>query len=268
MKIAIVGTAGRGSDAAKMSPAIFNKMAQYAKQCISKLSPEHSKVILVSGGSAWADHVAVKLFLESLLEEDGSTNVPRIGGLELHLPCAFDDGSSGNPEYDRKSFVGNRLNTLHHSFDRKMMTSEKRFNSLNDIRTAILLGAVIKVRNGFHARNTTIARSAVDGLIAFTWRNDLSTPKQGGTYDTWKKSTSSCKIHVPLSWLEHATDASMGEVLEKVTGLKRKHVTIQSCFQQREAADEQVGSSITPTKTTRTPDELSATEYGNKRRRI
>lgn len=188
------------------------------------------------------------------------------------MPCAFGEGTAGNAEFDSESSVGRRLNELHRLFDRKMRTSGSLPNSLNDIRNAIFLGAVITVENGFHARNTVIARSAVDGLIAFTWGNEWTKPKDGGTLDTWKKSMSPCKVHVPLGWLEQATDESMGEVLENLTRLKRKRLTIQLFFQQSEVrccaveskdnADEQVESSSTSKKTIETSQALNGTGFG------
>ncbi len=46
-----------------------------------------SQVCLVSGGSAWADHIAVRLFLNSIggcgVEED---ILDGYAGLKLHLP--------------------------------------------------------------------------------------------------------------------------------------------------------------------------------------
>src|SRR5690606_1280513 len=75
--IAIIGTAGRGDDAAKLGPALFAAMVRDAAERVAAFPDPR----LVSGGAAWADHVAVKLFLEG-----------KVAGLTLHLPAEFRNG--------------------------------------------------------------------------------------------------------------------------------------------------------------------------------
>jgi hypothetical protein len=66
--VAIIGTAGRGGNAQRLTPAHFTSMVNAARIIIShvlQLSP--SEVQLVSGGSSYADHVAVLLDLDGHL---------------------------------------------------------------------------------------------------------------------------------------------------------------------------------------------------------
>lgn len=55
----------------------------------------------------------------------------------------------------------------------------------------------ITVKKGFFARNSLIAKNC-DHLIAFTFSNGES-PTDGGTYDTWKKTSHKNKFHLNLS---------------------------------------------------------------------
>ncbi len=52
------------------------------------------------------------------------------------------------------------------------------------------------VRKGFLARDTLIAENC-DYLIVFTFSADI--PKEGGTFDTWKKTPHSNKVNIDLS---------------------------------------------------------------------
>ena len=65
--VAIIGSAGRNEDGAKMNATVFDAMTAAALRTITDhwhLSPQN--VRLVSGGAAWADHVAVRLFLDGV----------------------------------------------------------------------------------------------------------------------------------------------------------------------------------------------------------
>src|ERR1700722_8290227 len=77
--LSIIGSAGRNEDAAKVSKERFTSMGHDAHETITKkLKLDPKSVILVSGGAAFGDHVAVKLFLEY--------GYPR---LRLFLPCEW-----------------------------------------------------------------------------------------------------------------------------------------------------------------------------------
>ena len=127
------------------------------------------------------DHIAVSLFI-----------LGEVSGLTLHLPCEWDSERRcflDTGENDWRKNPGHTANKLHRAFSQELGES-----SLEQIHTAILLGAVTEVHRGFHERNTRVAQCS-DNLIAFTW--GLKEPVKGGTFDTWKKC-SGRKEHVSL----------------------------------------------------------------------
>lgn len=71
-------------------------------------------------------------------------------------------------------------------------------NTLNEVGEAIRCGAKAHVFDGFHARNTEVARS--EYVIALTWA-DGDEPAWGGTLDTWKKSRAIKRHHISLKLL-------------------------------------------------------------------
>lgn len=169
----IVGTAGRKDDANRLSPKHFEAMCECARLLLQQLNEtDYGVDTLVSGGAAWADHVAVKLFLNK--------EVPK---LKLFLPCQFmgqDIGYDPVPlnEHERQKgySTGDTANKLHAKFSRKM-----NINSLWEIQLAIQQGATVIVpKGGFYGRNAKVAES--DILLAMTF-GDHEWVKDGGTVD-------------------------------------------------------------------------------------
>lgn len=173
-----------------MSASLFRSMTQVAHDIILHqwhLSPEH--VILVSGGVAWSDHVAVRLYLADDL---------KFAGLELHLPVKLaDDTKSGDetgwPGCENITASGKRdggiLNYWHTKFAERLDMCDVR-GTLLEIRAAMHKGARIYdavAQEGFLQRNTRVAQQS-DYLVAFTWSPHRDRPLKGGTYDTWQKS--------------------------------------------------------------------------------
>lgn len=184
-RVGIIGTAGRGTDAGRMTGSLWAAM----KKTVAHVMAEHyglnaESTVLVSGGAAGADHVAVALFLEALCEPERRA----FAGLHLYLPCEWVDGRAA------PGSAGARANVLHSAFG----TAIGR-DSLRDVECARALGAEIFVRDGFHARNSGVA-SGSDCLIALTW-GDGAAPAEGGTADTWKKYKGHRRQHVPLQQL-------------------------------------------------------------------
>jgi hypothetical protein len=128
---------------------------------------------LISGGAAWADHLAVHHFIRGCGKS-----------LTLALPCEWDatwsrfvDTESPN----RNDNPGGIANRYHLAFSRRC-----GIDSLKEIGIALSKPNCTKlVGKGFHERNTFIALS-VDALIAFTF-GDGATLKDGGAADTMQK---------------------------------------------------------------------------------
>jgi hypothetical protein len=179
LKLGIIGTAGRGQDGQKLTLAHWRMMCCVVQTVATTLGAKE----LVSGGSAWSDHVAVALFLDSEVDK-----------LTLHLPCDFidvkmpsDQSEGPRMHFDPSSQCGRRLNELHDQF-----RGITKLNPFDNLRIAFDCHAEKRVDGGFHARNTYIAQES-DALLAFTF-NDGAIPSNGGTLDTFKKFKSrSCQ---------------------------------------------------------------------------
>lgn len=184
--VSIIGSAGRGEDQTKVNRHVYTGMISKAEEIIEKRwKLDWSCVTLVSGGAAFADHVAV-----TLSKKHGCK-------LILHLPAPFKDGKY--LEIARRSDPynsGKVSNFWHRKFSKSC-----GIDSLKEFQSVIDTGAEITVsESGFHDRNNMVAKS--DRMIAFTFKEG-DTPKAGGTMDTWKKSSSGYKIHVSLCSLEN-----------------------------------------------------------------
>lgn len=164
-RLGIIGTAGRGPDGEKMTSETWDKMMHVTR--LTSIN-SHSD-ILVSGGASWADHCAVKLFLEY---SDKFF-------LKLYLPVKF-DGKFDENELKTPFNCGQILNFYHKKFSDTIGE-----DSLKQISEAIKLGAKVESGKGFHGRNTQIAQNS-DFMLAFTFGNGKSL-KDGGTKDTWDK---------------------------------------------------------------------------------
>lgn len=169
--LAIIGTAGRMDEYKRLSKDSFKAMCIVAEALIKQLEESNYPVShIVSGGSAWADHVAVKMFLDKTVEH-----------LRLFIPCDFDNGSFADNEESRKyNYPAKTLNQLHTQFSRS--TS---INSLTEIQLAKGEGAeILPCKGGFYGRNAMVAKS--DILLAMTFGVG-NMVKEGGTADTVRR---------------------------------------------------------------------------------
>lgn len=177
IKIAIIGSAGRKEDKALVTPAIWKKMVNDVYKQI-KIAEEGQLVHLISGGAAFADHLAVEVW-----ENPDKCYVQE---LTLYFPSQWDSA--------RTQFVGNKdaqtANYYHELFSSAIYGH--KFGSREMINQAIIDGAkAIPVMEGFKARNLLVGQA--DVLITYTdSRGPL--PKPGGTYHTWMNSKA-IKIH-------------------------------------------------------------------------
>lgn len=179
MNIGIIGTAGRKEDAPRLNAELYLRMKTLVKQIISHYSANHS---FVSGGAAYADHLAVQLYLET----PGSQ-------LHLHIPsnwdstfCQFQD----NGDVNYITNPGGTANYYHRLFEAKT-----KIKSLEEIQSAINKGATVTCTPGFKHRNSKVA-SQVDMLVALTFGSG-NLVKDGGTADTMEKFL---KRNFGISW--------------------------------------------------------------------
>ncbi len=176
-RVAIVGTAGRSaSEQQRLTREHFEQMCRAVENLLRVWKLSWHEVTLVSGGSAWSDHVAVQLFLRH--EHDTH--------LELFLPCRFSDTT--------RRFVGNSaasaLNKYHTQCSRKLDHS-----TFDDLATVRALGAVMDTTSrGFFARNAKVARTS-DYLVAFTFGQNG--PSSRGTLNTWNQFHGT-RVHLTL----------------------------------------------------------------------
>jgi len=188
-QFSIIGTAGRKvPEGFRLSRALFNNMVTAVEAEIRAIQPDLGSVHLVSGASAWADHVAVVLYLTG-----------RYKALTLYMPAIFDFGLctyADTGDGDWRKNPGRVSNFYMQRFNAIMGDG---FHMGRDIKLAYEKGAHLVMGDGFHARNNDVAKSQV--VIALTW-STTGEPDDGGTKHTWSKvKGTSRKIHVGLRTL-------------------------------------------------------------------
>lgn len=177
-RISIIGTAGRKEDAPKLNLQLFNKMEEAVEKSLNTIEPNIQERVLVSGGAAYADHVAVRLFLQG-----------KAAKLILHLPSKFDAKNS--------VFYGNKSGFTSNFYHIEMQ-KKTQINSLKEISEAIEKGAIVTCWDGFFQRNDWVAKSPY--IIALTF-NNANFPKDGGTKHTWDQATTKNKYHIDIGSL-------------------------------------------------------------------
>jgi hypothetical protein len=138
---------------------------------------------LVSGGAAWADHLAVELYLRG-----------HATALTLHLPAPISAIGRGFITLGQDS--GSAANYYHERFS-KVVGHDTFLQLLKAIQqgasvTAELAGNGYK---GMFARNKRVAD--VEAMVAYTF-GPGDVPADGGTLDTWNQSRAVTKIHRSL----------------------------------------------------------------------
>jgi len=169
--LSIVGTAGRNEDKSRLSKDHFTAMYMVAEELLRQCAENNYPIThLVSGGAAWADHVAVRLFLDK-----------KAPHLRLFLPAKWEDGIyHDNGIANLFQNPGQVANYYHKQF--QLVTN---IHSLSEIQIANIEGAeLIEVTKGFYARNALVAKS--DFILAMTFGNKEQV-KEGGTADTVRK---------------------------------------------------------------------------------
>ena len=173
-RIAIIGTAGRDTSR-PMTLQLWWRMLADARQRV------RAEDVLISGGAAWADHLAVTLY-----------NDYRVKHLVLHLPAPLVDGRFVG-EYRS---AGSTANYYHDRF--KRITG---VDGLAELARAIKLGAEKTEQpaalgySAMFARNDRVARGC-DAVIAYTF-GEGDQPMDGGTLYTWDQVKGE-RTHVSL----------------------------------------------------------------------
>lgn len=166
------------------------------KRVAATFIKEHEVETVVSGGAAWADHLAVGLY-----------NAGLVPNLILFLPCSFFmgecrflDTGMGNAR-NNPGFVANYY---HRNFSKAV-----GINSLEEIKNAINKGCAVKEGGGFLGRNKFVAQKA-DILLAFTFGNG-NIVKDGGTAHTTKEFLKSKKeaFHCDLNTMKVYSNAEV-----------------------------------------------------------
>jgi hypothetical protein len=185
-KVGIIGTAGRKEDKDKMTFQVWKDMQDSVKTLLIAEYP-HNRYRLVSGGAAWADHLAVDLLLSGY----GL-------GLTLYLPAEWD---STMVRYqrgpgDKYRDPGQIANYYHGLFSEKM-----GIDTLAQIEDARDRGAeLVYIPGGFHARNLRVGQ--VDWLICLHWNGAQATKPKGGSLHTWNNSRAQKKTYIALESLQ------------------------------------------------------------------
>ncbi len=172
MKLGIIGTAGRAEDGKKLNKEIFDAMVKVAHNFLNK---GYEIDTLVSGGSSYSDHCAVRIFNGGLVRN-----------LILHISCKWNDENMeyvDTGKFDWRTNPGGTLNFYHLKFSHNI-----QIDSLMDINYSITnktLPAKVIVTPGLMERNTKVAEDS-DYLLAMTFGKDGKV-KDGGTKDTCQK---------------------------------------------------------------------------------
>jgi len=176
--VAVIGTAGRDKDKT-YDLELWCAMWEDARRRFV------SNVELVSGGAAWADHIAVSLFLAD----------PEQFKLRLYLPSVFAQHTY--------RFVGPASSSAAAAnYYHERFTQQTGIDGRREIATAMTMpGCTVEMEpsaegyGGMFARNSKVALAS-DACLAYTWGQGKE-PADGGTKDTWDKITGR-KVHVPL----------------------------------------------------------------------
>jgi hypothetical protein len=173
-RIAVIGTAGRDKSQPMGSP-LWQAMTQDLRRRVT------ADDVLISGGAAWADHLAVHAFLAGWVK-----------ALELYLPAPLTAGKFQGPH----SSAGSAANYYHEKFKR-----ETGVDGLAELEEAIGRGAAVSFEPaapGYAAmfnRNKKVAKECT-AAIAYTFGAGEQ-PADGGTLNTWKQIAGP-KVHVCL----------------------------------------------------------------------
>jgi hypothetical protein len=192
LRIAIIGSAGRGKYASLVTRDLYIAMLEDAKHLVQKyrthpLTGEVRPVCLVSGGAAFSDHLAVSLYLGDHVDR-----------LELKLPCMFNNATRCFVE----NSTGRTANYYHREFcqytaSRSSSSLEQLGKIVEESRTSEQID--VSMYSGFKARN--LAVGDVDILICYHWGSQDFPPRGSGSRHCWSNSRALVKTFRDLGQL-------------------------------------------------------------------
>jgi hypothetical protein len=174
--IAVIGTAGRD----KSIPMTGSHWDFMCETLAAEVEPTD---ILVSGGAAWADHVAVWAYLNGLCKE-----------LILHLPAPFSNGQF-HGEYGTS---GNACHYYHCLFSNNLGFDSLRhiWECMNRKTCTVTTQPIAKGYKAMATRNALVARDCTH-MMAFTFGTG-DVPADGGTKMTWDMAAGKERAHISL----------------------------------------------------------------------
>ncbi len=229
--LALVGAAREPKDGGKTftSRSWENMMTQTGSHIVNLVgcrAPEEidwTRIVLISGGSAWADHRALLLvvfqyarntfYVYIMYAIHGRNLISLVSistvavalkllhpecHLTLHLPAKWDSVSKRFVD-DKTHWTtnpGGLLNWVHKNFTEFMQRSYPNFNSFEDLNRVLsqatgLVGAGVTTTGncypvtGMHPRNIKVAQSR-SHMLAFSF-GEGDRPTDGGTKYTWDR---------------------------------------------------------------------------------
>ena len=178
--VSIIGTSGRAGNITK---ELYIKMISATIIYLKSLSL--NSIILVSGGAAFSDHIAVHIYLYK------DTYNLNIIGLRLDLPCKFDMSTCKFEDTDNSDWKANPEKVSNYYHDK--FNNVTNDNSYDELCKVINMEAEIHIHKEFHSRNQYVAKS--DYMLAFTFGKNC--PEDGGTKHTWDLCKGK-KFHISL----------------------------------------------------------------------
>lgn len=209
VRLAIIGSAGRNDDALPLSqrPEFFlGRMLDAGRAIADRVGA----TALVSGGAAWADHIAILLFLSD----------PERFELHLHLPALLkhhptdrqamfylDTGSRQNGSNPARV-----SNELHEAFGTQLASHKPGWSPFHDLRKAFFHPRVTTTTSaGFEPRNARVAADS-DFALAMTF-GDGPVLKKGGTAGTLsaflKQHDASTAYHLDMGSMRLCRNAAL-----------------------------------------------------------
>lgn len=173
--VAVIGTAGRDRN----SPLSQSLWLAMCNDVMMRLQMDDH---VVSGGAAWADHLAVYAYSNGAVE-----------ALTLHLPAPLIRNAHGRVMYQEleganvKTHAARIANYYHRRFSEIVGydTLEELFEICQDPYVTVTEEPTSPGMGAFFARNKRIAELA-NAVLAYTF-DEGDAPTSGGTADTWRK---------------------------------------------------------------------------------